>query len=250
MNDALPRRLALGLLALALPLQVRAQSILVDFGTSSSFRGASVPTPDENGNVWNGFAPGAFLANLVDTAGAARGLSMGFTTPIGTDSYNGPAGPTSDPPTPAELANTRFDPAALGELGATNAVFDYFGAGAGLTARFTLSNLNPLRTYNLTFFGSRKYPTGEEPGNQDSRTTVYAVTDSFGTELVFTNLLVGSFGDHNSNTVVTLTGLVPDALNRIFVAFRGLTPTNAGYLNAMKIEAVEPPPRRSATRSC
>jgi hypothetical protein len=131
----------------------------------------------------------------------------------------------------------------------TNAVFEYFAAPSGDKGKFTLSNLDPTKRYSLTFFGSRKYPAGEMAGSDDTRTTVYSVTDSNGVVQVSTNLRVGVFGDHNSNTVASLANLSPDLHNRLFVEFGGLTSTNSGYLNCLKIEVLDPPAPPAADQS-
>ena len=73
----------------------KAQTVLVDFGNNTSFRGASVVNPDSKGNHWNSIAPGAFITNLIDTKNNATTIDLGFDTPVGTDSFNGPAGVTS-----------------------------------------------------------------------------------------------------------------------------------------------------------
>ena len=241
---SITNRAAISGLALLLGMfaTAQAETLLVDFGTSASFRGASVDNPDPQGNYWNGFTPGVFLADLTNNAGGATAVDLGFTTAVGTDSYNGPAGVTSDPPTAGELAATRFEAAALGDLGATNAVFDFFVATVGTTAKFTLSDLNPAKLYALTFFGSRKYPTGESGLDTNTVSTRYAVTTSNGTVLASTALNVGSLDAHNSNRVTTLSNLVPDEANKLFVEFSGLTSSNSGYLNALLVEIQDPPP--------
>src|SRR5690349_6805145 len=82
----------------------RAATILVDFGNNNSFRGASVPAPDQHGNFWTSMQPGLFYSNLVDTTNTPTTVDFGFSTPVGTDSFNGPAGVTSNSPlTPAEV---------------------------------------------------------------------------------------------------------------------------------------------------
>lgn len=225
---------------LSLNMMARGEMFLIDFGTSASFRGASVTSPDVHGRTWNGFAPGDFLSNMVNSSNRASTFDLSFTTPLATDSYNGPAGVTTQPPTPTELAATAFDATALGELGVTNAVFDYFEAATNSPALMVLSQLDPSKTYTFTFYAGRKYPVGEVAGDDASRTTVFSVTTSNGTVLASTSLVVGAFGDHNSNTVVTLSGLSPDLYNRLYVTFGGLTTSNAGYLNAMKMDVLLP----------
>lgn len=228
---------------------LHAQTVLVDFGTSNSFRGVSVISPDVNGRFWNGIAPGEYIFSLSNAAGQATGFSLGFETPVGSDSYNGPAGPTSDPPTPGEIDNTVFDPSGLYELGVTNAVFDYCTAPTGETVRFTLSNLDPARYYDLMFFGSRKFPEGEVAGRDESRTTVYAVTDSNRVVLASNQLVVGAFNVHNTSTVAVITGLRADISNRMHVAFGGLTATNEGYLNCLMLRGYASPPPPPAAQT-
>ncbi|HEX6961922.1 MAG TPA: hypothetical protein VF175_08655, partial [Lacipirellula sp.] len=137
-----------------------AQTVLIDFGTDNSFRGVSVPNPDANGNYWNSLAPGAFYQDLVDVDNAATTIDFGFSTPVGTDSFNGPAGVTSFPdPTPAEIAATDIDSAALGILGVTEAAMDFVAGpdGADKRVRFEIQQLDPTKTYDLTFFASHKF---------------------------------------------------------------------------------------------
>lgn len=103
-----------------------AQTILFDLGTDESFRGASVTNPDGNGNNWNSVWAGAFFPDVVDIAGNATAVDFGFSTDGGNDSFNGPAGVTSNPPTAGEIAATDIDAAALGNLGgALEGPFDF-----------------------------------------------------------------------------------------------------------------------------
>src|SRR6266404_4767975 len=80
------------------------QTVLIDFGNATSFRGVSVANPDYKGHYWNSLQPGLFYPNLIDINNVATTIDFGFSTPVGTDSYNGPAGVTSSPPTPTEIA--------------------------------------------------------------------------------------------------------------------------------------------------
>ena len=105
------------------------RSFLIDFGTSASYRGVSVTNPDTNGRYWNGIKPGDYLA-LSDTANSNSTIFFGFNTnsTISSDSYNGPAGNTNTP-TATEIANTKIDRVALGELGANAEVDRLWCAG-------------------------------------------------------------------------------------------------------------------------
>ena len=230
--------LAVGLVAAA-----RAQTILIDFGSDTSYRGLSVINPDSNGNYWNSLQPGLFVEGLVGLDNVPTSIDIGWDSPVGTDSYNGPAGPTGPADNKTNLRNndlpfTDIDAAALGNLGgALDAVFD-FAAGPSLAdnrVRFQLQGLDPARTYSLTFFGSHIFSF--------DTTTVYSVyTDStYETLVASVDLDVQDALEpwfHNRDTVATLSGLTPQADNILYVQFVGST-GHDGYLNAMQIEASE-----------
>ena len=114
-------------------------------------------------------APGPFYTELVDFNNNPDHNCLGFSTPVGTDSFNGPAGVTSYPPTPAEIAATDIDAAALGNLGVKEAAIDFAASPGGLdnNTRFEIQNLNASQTYTLTLFGSHKF--------SDADTTIYSV---------------------------------------------------------------------------
>lgn len=211
-----------------------AETVLVDFGSDSSFRGVSVSNPDTNGNTWTSAVPGSFLVDLVDTTGAPTAIDLGFSTGVGTDSYNGPAGPTTGP---AELGNTDIDNAALGDLGIDAAAYD-FAAGDGGAARFEIQQLDPNKTYTLSFFGSHAFST-------DSSTVYTVYTDNtYSTVQATASLAIQDDAMpwlHNRDSVATLTGLSPAADNILYVEFVGSNGGN-GYLNSMKIEGAIPEP--------
>src|SRR3954463_7145916 len=119
------------------------QTVLIDFGNNTSFRGVSVPAPDANGHFWNSLQPWLFYSNLNDITNTPTTFDFGFDTPVGTDSFNGPAGVTSSPPTAAEIAATDIDAAALGNLGVKEAAMDFAAGpgGADNRARFQIQQL-------------------------------------------------------------------------------------------------------------
>lgn len=217
-----------------------AQTILVDFGSDISFRGVSVPAPDVNGNYWNSITPGPFIADLRDINNNATTIDIGFDTPVGTDSFNGPAGATSFPdPTPAEIAATDIDAAALGNLGVKEAAIDFAASpgGANNNTRFQIQGLDPSKTYTLTLFGSHKF--------SDNDATVYSVfTDNTYSTLVDSaSLNVQTPGMpwlHNRDTVATISNLAPQASNILYVQFVGAQ-GNLGYLNSFQLTAVPEP---------
>src|SRR4051812_15030837 len=87
---------AAALLVLSMAVCARAQTVLFDFGNDQSFRGLSVQNPDMNGNYWNSFRTGLFYQNLIDIHNVPTTIDFGFSTPVATDSYNGPSGATSE----------------------------------------------------------------------------------------------------------------------------------------------------------
>ncbi len=231
--------LRLGLFLTAATAQVAgapfagAQSLLLDFGTDTTYRGISVVNPDGNGNYWNNIATGAFYTDLIDTTGASTTIDFGVSTPVGTDSYNGPAGDTSAG-VPASIGNTDIDAAALGDLAVVNAAFDFF---AERNVRFEIQGLDPSKRYDLAFYGSHKFDT-------DAATTYAVYTDNtYSTAVAMASLNVyepGSPWLHNRDTVATLSGLAPQASDILYVEFTGAQ-GGYGYLNSMKITTVPEP---------
>jgi hypothetical protein len=216
------------------------QTVLIDFGNDNSFRGVSVPAPDQNGNYWNSLLPGLFYTDLVDITNAATTIDFGFSTPVGTDSFNGPAGVTSFPdPTPAEIAATDIDETALGLLGVKTAAIDFAASPGGPDnrTRFEIQQLDPTKLYNLTLFGSHKF--------SDADTTTYTVysDNTYTTVVGSASLNVQTPGMpwlHNRDTVAQINGLAPQASNILYVEFVG-TNNNLGYLNSLQITAVPEP---------
>jgi hypothetical protein len=213
-----------------------ASTVLFDFGNNQSFRGASVVNPDQNGNNWNSLRTGVFYQNLIDTTGTATTVDFGFSTPVGTDSYNGPAGPTANTPlTQAEIDAADIDQTALGILGVKAAAVDFV---AEYNCRFEIQQLDPAKTYNLTFFGSHKF--------SNNSTTVYSIyTDNtYTTEVASGSLLIQdpvSPWLHNRDTVVTLSNIAPQTSNILYVQFTG-SEGAFGYLNSLALsEAVTGP---------
>jgi hypothetical protein len=227
--------------AVGVAVSTSAQTVLIDFGSDTSFRGLSVINPDTNGNYWNSLQPGLPGLNLIDIDNNATPLDLYFDTPVGTDSYNGPAGPTEAATLLSDLGNTDIDAAALGNLGgALEGPFDFAASpgGANNRTRFQIQELDPTKRYNLTFFGSHKYSV--------DAVTVYSVyTDNTYSTLVDSaNLEVMTPGEpnagHNRDKVATISNLAPQTSNIFYVEFVGAT-GNLGYLNDMQIEAVDSP---------
>jgi hypothetical protein len=224
---------ALWMVGLAWAIPAQADVILIDFGTDSSWRGLSVVSPDANGNYWNTIAPGAYYPDLVDIDNNATTIDFGFSSGVGTDSYNGPAGATDTATLATDVLNTDIDAAALGNLGVINAAFDFVAENV----TFEIQGLDPTKLYNLTFFGSHKF-------NTDTATMYSVFTDNTYSTLVDTvSLNVHESGSpwlHNRDTVATISNLAPQTADILYVRFAG-SDGDFGYLNAMQIEVVPEP---------
>jgi hypothetical protein len=224
-----------------------AQTVLIDFGDENTYRSLSVLAADSNGNYWNSIQPGLLIENLVDLDDVPTTIDIGWDTPVGFDSYNGPAGATGPADVKADLRAfdlpfTDIDPVALGNLGgALEGAFDYI-TGPGpedpdKRVRFQIQNLNPSQTYDLTFFGSHSY-------SDDALTEFTIYSDStYTTQVASVSLEVRDpteFWLHNRDAVATLTGLTPQTDNILYVQFVGAF-GNLGYLNAMQIASLAAP---------
>lgn len=240
------RRWLPSLCALALlPVAVQARTFLVDLNSSRGYRGIDPVSPDANGSVWNAFphpATGASQLNgLADTGGNSSALDFGSITPFGSDSYNGPAGATAEPVTPAMVGATDIDAAALGDLGGSKeAAFDYIAtephipagqASAVNDARFAIQGLDPQLTYTLKLFGSRKYAA--------ESTTVYEAFSDPGFEYLSASAGLevcdaASPGNHNRGNAAILAGIRPSASGAIYLRVRAEGGAQ-GYLNSMQI---------------
>jgi hypothetical protein len=221
-------------------------TVLIDFGSETSYRGLSVINPDSNGNYWNSVQPGLLVPDLVDIDNNATTIDLGWDTPVGTDSYNGPAGPTGPEDNKQDLRNndlpfTDVDAAALGILGgALEGAFDFAAGFDGVShfpVRFQIQGLNSTSTYDLTFFGSHSF--------SNDTTTVYSVyTDSTYTTVVDSASLAVQDAVmpwlHNRDQVATIEGVSPQADNILYVEFVGETGFG-GYLNALQIVATAAP---------
>jgi len=219
------------------------QTVLVDFGNNAvQYRGIPVPNPDPKGHYWNSIQPGLLVTDMRDINNATTTIDLGWHSPVGTDSYNGPAGDTSFG-TPADnVGFTDIDTVALGDLGVKEAAFDYAASPIqdDTRALFDLQELDPNKKYSITFYGSHKY--------SNVPNTVYSVySDPTYTTLLGTASLnvmdpaqPANASAHNRDRVVTISNLSPPVNTGIlYVQFVGET-ENLGYLNAIEIIATAP----------
>ncbi len=198
--------------------------VLIDLGNTNSFRGASQVGADTKGNFWNSVNNLAFWTNLVNTTGAPTSVNFGFTTVGASDSYNGPAGPTTNPITQPQIDATQINSGLLGPLGGSlPGAFDYY-----VNSTFQIQNLNPAKSYQLAFFGSHKF-------NNDDTTRYTVYTDgTFTTPVVSTDLLIGVGSAHNQSRVAVLDSVSPQTNGIIYVGFTGANGGD-GYLNALML---------------
>ena len=198
------------------------EPILLDLGNDSTYRGASVTSPDGNGNYWNSVGYG-YVSGLLDVTGSATSLAYAPDGVGGTDYYNGPSGGTQDP------AATVYNAAALGSLGVNEAVYDFFNNGA-----FQIQGLDNTKTYNLTIYGSHKYDT---PGisNYEIHTDAGYSNVVASATLAHNNDSINTFEwQHNEDRVATINGIAPQASDILYVKYDG-------YINAMSIEVIPEP---------
>ena len=217
---------ALGLFTICVTLgTTHAQTVLIDFGNSNSFRGASQVGADANGNFWTSVYSGAYYSGVADVTGTNTSIGFGFSAAGGTDSFNGPAGATTNPITKQKHDNVQIDSAALGLLGGSDAAaIDYY-----TDSKFVLQGLNSSLSYDLTFFGSHKF-------NANNVTRYSTYTDNtFSNVVSSTTLNVGVGSAQNQSNVATLTSLAPQTGNTLYVGFAGDGGTGSGYLNAMSL---------------
>ncbi len=241
--------LAFGCALLLLGGSAQARTYLIDFNSSKGYRGLDPASPDSNGNHWNAVphpvTGSPQLNGLVDTAGTPSSIDLGFNTPFGSDSYNGPAGDTTAGPPdflldPAKVAAADLDTAALGDLGNATAAFDYIAtvshtppgqATPVQDARFAIQGLDPQLTYTFKLFGSRKYTT--------EAVTVYEAFSDAEFEYLSASASLpvrapAIEGNHNRGTVAVLRDIRPSAGGAIYVRVRGSS-GGQGFLNALQI---------------
>lgn len=205
--------------------EIRAQVILVDFGSSATPT-TTGPSPDDPANAWNnvtdaiGTAVGAQLRNLVTTENVATGVSLVILTRFGGANTNGTL---ASPLFPADATRDSL-------FGNT----ETFNGLANVFPSFKLTGLDPMRTYDFTFYASRL-------GVTDNRETGYTVT-GFNSGFIALNAAA------NVDKSVTLTDMVPTAAGEITIS---LAPTAANnnanhftYLGVLKIEPTPITPRQ------
>lgn len=239
MNIHSPKLISLSLVLLAHFSLCASVTVLLDFGTDSTYRGVSVTGADSNGNVWNSIGFG-YTANLLDTAGSPTTFDFAPDGLGGTDSYNS-YGATSNPVTATELATvqSKLDTGSPGLFGVAEAAIDFFQSSNATTSvgRFQIQQVTPGQIYDLSFFGSKMYM-----GNQQTTFTVFD-DSGYTNELGSVTITHGSGGTPNTSEVGLISGIVgPNNSNNIlYVQWEGVTTSTEGFLSSMAITAVPEP---------
>ena len=176
-------------------------AIYVHPSTSAAGNG---PTPPWN-NLNSGGGVGTSWSNFIDSTGAITSVGM-----VQTGEFAG--------------AN------ALGDVTGNNSgvypdpvLLQQYVLFPGNFGAFTISGLNLSKTYDFTFFGSENY----EGGNNN---TGYIVNG----DTVYLNAL------NNTNTTVTLHGVVPNGMGQANITMYCTNGSLAGWFNAMVINGYTP----------
>ncbi|MHC4518317.1 MAG: GDSL-type esterase/lipase family protein [Planctomycetota bacterium] len=195
--------------------QVLPEVLLFDFGSGST------PTEDDPENIWN---------NITESVGASNSGKLldlltvdGRTTEIDLVMINRFNGANENGTLQSVLfpADATRD-SLYGNTEAFNNLTDVFPS-------FKLTELDPLLTYDFTFYASRM-------GVRDNRETVYTVT---GAGRASAALNAGA----NIDQFATVTGIEPDAAGEITIS---IAPTanndNANHFTYLGVMKVEPTP--------
>lgn len=195
---------------------VRLEVLLFDFGASET------PTQNDPANTWNNVTQGVGcsdtgrLAGLVTVEGPPTTIDLVMVRRFNGANTNG------------TLASTVFPMNATRDSLFGNT--ETFSGLADVFPSFKLTGLDPLLTYDFTFYASRM-------GVRDSRETGYTV---IGANLGFAALDPSG----NENTFVMVGGIEPDADGQIKIDLAP-TPNNVNsnhftYLGVLKVEPTPP----------
>lgn len=206
--------------------------VRVDLGPSNAEDGASAPAADGLGIHWNSWHPidgdgqvlaGEVLRDLNTTTGQATGIGLVISGGFRVNGY-------------ANGGLTTPDGALLQTMALAEATGDFFYTGdADDPGGLSLFGLDPDALYTLRLFGSRS-------SADETRSTRYTVTGSSTATatLVTTGPGVGQGGgDGNDGTVVTLTGLRPDAFGELHLDV-AIEQGAYAYLNLLELEQQAP----------
>jgi lysophospholipase L1-like esterase len=192
--------------------EVRLQVLLFDFGAGS------MPTEDDPGNIWNNISEGVGgsdsgkLLGLITVDGRTTEIDLVMLSRFNGANQSGTVESALFP------ANATRD-SLYGNTEAFNSLTDIFPS-------FKLTGLDPLLTYDFTFYASRM-------GARDNRETGYTITGA-NSGFAALNATV------NTDAFATAIGIEPDAAGEITISIAPNENNNNGnhftYLGVMKIE--------------
>ncbi|RYZ53306.1 MAG: hypothetical protein EOP49_07580, partial [Sphingobacteriales bacterium] len=179
----------------------------------------SVNAPAQTTGNWNNVnalvSNGFVLPNLINTAGLNTGINWGVTKTFSGFNYFG--------------ANTGNNSGVYPD----NVMKNFYYINFADTAKMKITGLTLAHVYNFVFFGSRINP-------QVGVTAAYKIG----------NTIVTLDAANNSQNVVKITGVVPDATGSVEISMYAINQGGFGYLNAMAIEgapSVAPDPALGLT---
>jgi predicted esterase len=188
--------------------------LLVDFGPAAT----TTTGGDDSANTWNNLTSHSLNStlSLVDSTGATTGIGVTVTDPFAGNQSTGSTTPTAYVP---------------------DAVRDSFYFDNGQSPQLTLTGLDPTKTYDFKFLGSRM------SGDGLVRSTRFTV-QGFGSAVA-----VVSDATNNSGTVAEVTGILPTAGGEITIDLAkntvaplvNNTSSGVGYLGVLEITEVSEP---------
>ncbi len=201
--------------------EIRSQVLLFDFGSGSTPT-ANGPAPDDPESSWNnvtdgiGKTVGGQLSDLVTTDNVPTGISLVILSRFNGANTNG------------TLASEQFPQDATRDSLFGNT--ETFSGLGNVFPSFKLTGLDPLLTYQFTFYASRM-------GVGDNRETLYTV------EGVFTGYATLNPAG-NIDGFVALSAIAPTAEGEITISLSPGTANNNGnhftYLGVMTLEPTPP----------
>ena len=203
------------LIAAALTTSLSAASVFVDFGRTDNISLGNINNITGSGGTYT--VP--TIANLVDEDGNLSGIALSASG----GSFAAAGANYGTEPTDYPLSISGQPISAL-----EDSIFIRQNAGGTNFITITLGNLSLANTYDLEIYGAR--------GNNGENTVVEITDDAGATTTTFDAF-------NNSTTLVTGTGLVPDASGVITftVTTANAVNTDAGALNFLSITPVPVP---------
>ncbi len=201
--------------------EIRSQVLLFDFGSSSTPT-TNGPAPDDPVNFWNnvtdslGATVGGQLSDLVTTDNVPTRIGLVILSRFNGANTNG------------TLASEQFPQDATRDSLFGNT--EIFSGLANVFPSFKLTGLDPLLTYQFTFYASRM-------GVGDNRETLYTVAGAYAGSATLDPA-------GNIDGFVALSAIAPTAEGEITISLAPGAANNNGnhftYLGVMRVELTPP----------